>query len=117
MLHRRLGEMNQRLLVRRWEYRQRKLSKGVWLRLRRLLIDAESAWELEADAADVLRDAGVTPEAAGLELHPPKEIFFVQPEQLERLDARRAIAARLGADFLEARVIALVPHPGFRGRG
>ena len=46
-LERRARQVRARVAVRAWEYRQRKLSKGVWFRLRRVLVDASSAALLE----------------------------------------------------------------------
>ena len=40
-LHERARRIHERALIRAWEYRQRNHSKGVWYRLRRLLVDAE----------------------------------------------------------------------------
>ena len=58
-LHRRVRLMRERELIRAWEYRQRNYSKGVWHRLRRVLVDASEAWALdERDTGRLAASAG-----------------------------------------------------------
>ncbi len=107
-LHRRVRQMRSRAQIRRWEYRQRHHAKGVWYRLRRLLADAQSAFEISAGDAAVLTSEGVRPEPVGAELEPPKTILFVQRGRLERIARRTPLPVDLGAELLGARCIALV---------
>jgi hypothetical protein len=108
-LHERARRIHESALVRAWEYRQRHYSKGVWHRLRRLLVDAEQAWIIEETEADVLEKAGNTPHPVGLELAPSKRLFFLGEDELKKIRTRRQIPVRLNSDFLRARSIALVP--------
>jgi len=115
-LEQRVARMRQRLVVRAWEYRQRDLAKGVWTKVRRLLVDAESAWIIDAADVEIVRAAGIRPESDGLRLQPPKEIRFVSSEVLSTLPSRQTIDLGMNAAFLEATHVVLVAHPGFRGR-
>jgi uncharacterized protein involved in type VI secretion and phage assembly len=108
--------------VRRWEYRQRNLAAGVWFRLRRVLADAREAYVISEDAARQLTAEGHRAEPAGAELSPEKAILFVSAARLAQIEGRLPIPVRLGPEFLEARVIALVPFdragpPVARGAG
>lgn len=113
-LHRRVRLMRERSLVRTWEYRQRNYSKGVWHRLRRVLVDASEAWALDESDTDRLAAGGAVELAVGTELHPPKRIFFVSPEKLIEAPSRRRIPLRLTGDLLVARNLALVAFGGSR---
>ena len=107
-LHRRARLMRERMLIRGWEYRQRHHAKGMWYRLRRSLADAAEAWEIDDRDADRLATLGHAELPVGVELHPPKRIFFVTPHELAALPSRRRIPVRLGGKLLEARNLALV---------
>lgn len=108
-MHRRVRAIHERLLVRRWEDRQRHGSKGVWLRLRRVLVDAERAFGVDDEDAAWLERRGRAALPVGAELHPRKRIFFVSGDELAALTSRSAVAVRLGADLLETRNLVLVP--------
>ncbi len=110
-LYARARRIRERLLVRAWEYRQRAHAKGVWYRLRRLLVDAAEAWEIDESEAAALESAGRTPHPVGQELIPAKRIFLVDENELQSIKGRRRIAVRLTAEFLRARNLALVPFP------
>ena len=97
-----------RRALQAWEYRQRDHAKGVWPRLRRLLADAERAFEIPVETALGLVAAGVVPEAAGEALQPPKRILFVEAGDVASLAGAREIPVGLGPDFLAARAVALV---------
>ena len=113
-LHRRVRLMRERELIRAWEYRQRNYSKGVWHRLRRVLVDASEAWALDEHDTGRLAAGGMVELAVGTELHPPKRIFFVSPEKLVEAPSRRSIPLRLTGELLAARNLALVAFGGSR---
>jgi len=108
-LHRRAREIQGRLAVRAWEYRQRHHSKGVWFRLRRVLADAAFAYSIDDADADALAREGPVELAVGRELAPAKRLLFVSAVRTESLPSRQPVAVRLGADLLGARNLALVP--------
>lgn len=108
ILEERLRRMKQRLAVRAWEYRQRNLAKGVWYRLRRVLVDAERAYALTEDDAAELLARGYSPSPVGRELSPEKRIFVVPQAEVDTLPKARRIEVRLGPDLLGARCVALV---------
>ena len=110
-LGRRLRQVRSRVAVRAWTYRQRHHAKGVWMRLRRVLADARSAYAIADSEAERLLAEGVRPEPVGLELQPPKVILFVPIEQAARIAGAREIAVRLEAALLEAPALALVRFP------
>lgn len=108
---RRVRRARSRAAVRRWEYRQRNLAKGVWFRLRRLLADAREAYSIPDQAATVLASEGYREEPAGAELEPPRRIFFVPEERLSRIGGRRQLAVRLDVELLRSPALALVRFP------
>jgi hypothetical protein len=107
LLDRRLRALKSRLLVRAWDYRQRRHARGVWFRLRRVLAEASAAWTIPHDVADRLVAEGFQPEPAGLELAPPKVIVFAPADRIARIDGARSIAVRLSAELLQAEALAL----------
>lgn len=107
-LERRARAFRSRLQVRAWEYRQRDHTKGTWLRLARLLADAEAVYEISEEDADRLTAEGHVPEPPGLAVHPPKRMFFVDPRRLEAIDGRRPLPPRLAPALLAARSVAMV---------
>ena len=104
----RARRIRSRLTVRSWEYRQRDHAKGAWFRLRRVLADAERAFVVSRDDAAVLTDRGIRPEPPGLELHPPRALYFAPREVLAQLPSAREIPVRLGAELLGADHVALL---------
>jgi len=108
-LHERARRIHEKALIRAWEYRQRNYSKGVWHRLRRLLVDAEQAWIIDDSEADRLEAAGRLPHPVGRELSPVKRLFFIGEQELETIRVRRQIPVRMSVELLQARNIALVP--------
>jgi hypothetical protein len=100
-----------RLAMRAWEYRQRNHSKGVWLRVRRVLADAQHAFIIDEGDAAMLANLGYRPEPAGLELQPPRELWFVPRDVLDRLNSAQEVAVRLSADLLGAKHVALLRFP------
>jgi hypothetical protein len=108
-LERRIGELRRRVLVRSWEYRQRRHARGVWFRLRRLLADASAAFVIPAEEASALLSEGFRAEAVGQELAPPKVILFVSSDRIARITSARPVPVRLGREVLEAACLALTP--------
>lgn len=108
-MERRLRELRSRVLVRGWEYRQRHHARGVWLRLRRVLAEAQEAFAISADEAERLLAEGHRAHPVGAEVEPPRPIVFVSRERARRLPSARPVAVRLEAELLEAEALALVP--------
>ena len=75
-LHARLRRIRERTLIRAWEYRQRHHSKGVWFRLRRVLVDAGQAFVISPEQADQLQAEGHLPLPVGQELEPQKRMLI-----------------------------------------
>jgi hypothetical protein len=105
---RRLRELRSRLLIRAWDYRQRRHARGVWYRLRRLLAEASEAYALPVDEGRRLAAEGHETEAVGLELAPPKLLLFAPASRIALIPRARALELRLSADLLAAECVALV---------
>ena len=110
-LHRRLRLHESRLAVRRWEYRQRHHSKGVWARLRRVLAMAEHAYIVDDEQVAALVREGFRPEPVGHEVEPPRTWIFVPPERAAALHDAQPVPLRLGATLLGASALVLVRFP------
>lgn len=108
-VERRLRELRSRVLVRSWDYRQRRHARGVWFRLRRLLADAREAHVIPREEALKLIAEGHRPEPVGQELDPPRLILFVPGERLARIALARPVPVRLEAELLAAECLALTP--------
>lgn len=108
-LEQRVRQQRSRVMVRAWDYRQRRHARGVWFRLRRALADASSAHVISDDDARQLLSEGCRPESVGAELEPSKLIFFATAERIMRLPSARAVPVRLGGELLAARCLALAP--------
>ncbi len=108
-LERRLRQLRSRVLVRSWEYRQRRHARGVWFRLRRVLSDASEAHAVTPEEARELVREGHMPEPVGQDLQPPKLIVFAPAARVARLASARPLAVRLSADLLLAECLVLVP--------
>lgn len=104
----RVRRMGERALIRSWEYRQRAHAKGVWFRLRRVLVDAGRAFAISDLDADRLEAEGARPVAVGRELSPAKRILFVSRAQLQHVTARE-LPVRL-REVLQHDAIALLAH-------
>ncbi len=107
----RARRVRQRAQLRAWEYRQRRHASGVWFRLRRVLADAETAFDISEEDAGRLIAEGYATEPVGDELAPKKTIVFAPKERILHLASRREIPLSLGAATLAARAIALVRWP------
>lgn len=114
-LHERARRIRERALVRAWEYRQRNYSKGVWYRLRRLLVDASEVWAIDEAEADRLVAAGRAVHPVGGELAPAKRIFILSEAELQGIQLRREIPVRMSSELLQAPSLALVPHGAAAG--
>jgi hypothetical protein len=108
---RRLRQLRSRLLVRAWDYRQRRHARGVWFRLRRILADASDAYAVSAEDARLLVAEGHHPEPVGKELAPPRLILFAGGERVRRLTSARPLAVRLSAELLAADCLVLLRFP------
>lgn len=114
-LHRRVRAIRSRAAVRRWEMRQLEHAAGAWFRLARLLAYASSAWAITQADADKLVAAGHSPDPAGVELEPPRKIFFVSEEELDALRSAREVPLRASPELLGYRTLALVPFEVLAG--
>lgn len=108
-MERRLREQRSRVLVRSWDYRQRRHARGVWARFRRALAGAREVYALPPDEAERLVAEGCRPEPVGLELEPARLLLVVPAERVARIPAARPLAVRLGAELLAEGCLALVP--------
>jgi len=108
---RRLRSLKFRLKTRSWELRQYHLSKGVWLRLARLLAEAEQAYVITAEDAALLAQEGFEAEPLGKEFEPPKWLGFVSRERAETASGWRRIELRRSPSLVSAQYLALVRFP------
>ena len=106
------GRARERTLIRAWEYRQRDYARGVWYRLRRVLVDAAEAWIIGDDDGDRLERDGHVALPVGRELDPPIRLFFLSEAELTAVADRRKTSVRLSSELLHARNIALLAHQG-----
>ena len=110
-LERRVRQARSRIAVRAWSYRQRHHAKGVWMRLRRVLAEAQSAYVIPTSEAERLVAEGFRPEAVGQELEPPKLMVFAPADRAARIPGAHEIPVRLDAAMLGAQALALVRFP------
>ncbi len=110
-LERRIRQARSRVAVRAWAYRQRHHAKGVWMRLRRVLADAQSAYAIPGNEVERLLAEGFRAEPVGQELEPPKVVLFVPAERAARISGAREIPVRLEVALLEAPALVLVRFP------
>jgi len=108
-MERRLRELRSRVLVRAWDYRQRRHARGVWFRFRRVLAAASEVYAIPPDEAQRLVAEGHRPERVGLELEPPRLLLFVPAGRVAQIASARPLAVRLSAELLSAECLALVP--------
>lgn len=110
-LERRVRQVRSRVAARAWGYRQRRHARGVWMRLRRILADAQAAYVISESDAALLVAEGFRAEAVGRELEPAKIILFVPAARVARLTRAREIPVSLEVELLEAPALALVRFP------
>ena len=108
---RRLRELRSRVLVRAFDYRQRRHARGVWFRLRRALTLAEAAYALPRQEAERLLAEGHYRDPVGQELQPPRIVLVVPGERVASIASARTLAVRLSVELLSAECLALVPFP------
>ncbi len=106
-LERRARRLRSRAAIRRWEHRQRHLAKGVWYRLRRVLVDARACWAISEDEAARLCAEGWEPEPAGLELAPPRRLFVLPEDRIEAITEREPLRVGLTAELLTAPAVVM----------
>jgi hypothetical protein len=94
--------------IRRWEYRQRNLAHGAWLRFRTALAQAERAFHITPELHADLVANGARIDARGARLEPPRQIVWISPAQANTLDGARELVLRLDADMLAAQHLALI---------
>jgi hypothetical protein len=111
-LARRVKEIRARALVRRWEFRQRNLAHGAWLRLRVALAMAKEAYAIDSITRRQLIDEGFPEDRRGQDLEPPRFIVWITPERVSSLTGARPQPLRLDAAMLASTELALVPFPG-----
>ena len=108
---RRLRELRSRVIVRAFEYRQRRHARGVWFRLRRLLALTSEAYAVPREEAERLIAEGFRPATVGQELAPSRLILVVPPGRAAQIASARPLAVRLSAELLAAECLVLVPFP------
>lgn len=107
-LHSRAQKVRAQAAIRAWEYRQRKHSKGVWFRFRRVLADAESAFAIPPSEVMLLEEEGFTREPVGSEIEPQKVLLFVPAARIEEIPEKRRLRVALDAEFFAAPCVVLL---------
>jgi hypothetical protein len=111
-LHERARAQRSRILVRQWEARQLKGSKGTWYRLRVALTFAEAAYAVDAATLTELLAEGWKRAPVGDELEPAKDYVFVSRERASKIASARPMEIRLSAALLAEPHVVLVPFEG-----
>jgi hypothetical protein len=104
----RIREIRARGRIRRWEYRQRNLAHGAWLRLRTALAHAERAFGISRECYAQLVASGCRIDDRGAGLEPARYIVWISPSQASALDGATELALHLNANMLAAQHLALV---------
>lgn len=115
-LEQRVRQYRSRMLIRAWEYRQRRHARGVWFRLRRLLAGASHAYVISQQDAEQLRAEGFHAEPVGREIEPPKTIVVAPAHCLAVLTNAREVPVSLSGELLIAECLLLVPFQPDRNR-
>jgi hypothetical protein len=104
----RIREIRVRGRIRRWEYRQRNLAHGAWLRFRTALAQAARAFRISSElyAAPAADRARVDDRGTGLE--PPRRIVWISRAQAASLQEAVELALYLDAEMLATQALALV---------
>jgi hypothetical protein len=104
----RIREIRARGRIRRWEYRQRNLAHGAWLRFRTALALAERAFRISPELHAALAADGAKIDDRGAGLEPPRRIVWISRAQAAELPGESALLLRLDAEMLAAEDLALV---------
>ena len=104
----RIREIRARGRIRRWEYRQRNLAHGAWLRFRSALAQAERAFQISPGLLAALAASGAKVDGRGAGLEPPRHIVWLSRAQVAELQGARELALRLDAEMLAAQDLALL---------
>src|SRR6478735_1160010 len=104
----RIREIRARGRIRRWEYRQRNLAHGAWMRFRTALAQAERAFHISPELYATLAADGAKNDDRGAGLEPPRRIVWITPAQAAELQGSRELVLRLDAEMLAAQDLALV---------
>lgn len=104
----RIREIRARGRIRRWEYRQRNLAHGAWLRFRTALAQAERAFRISHDLYTALAADGANIDGRGAGLEPPRHIVWISRAQAAALPGARELVLRLDAEMLVTQDLALV---------
>lgn len=113
---RRLRRYRSRMLVRSWEYRQRRHAHGAWFLLRRALADASEVYVVPREDARALVEEGFPAEPGGADLEPPKVVVRVPSSRARSLPTARAVPVRLEGELLAAEGLVLVPFESAAAR-
>lgn len=106
---RRVRQLRSRVVVRSWDYRQRRHARGVWFRLRRVLADASAAYVITRGEAERLVAEGHRIEPIGQEIEPPKLIVLAPAGRVAQMASARPVPVRLGVEVLAAECLVLIP--------
>lgn len=104
----RIREIRARGRIRRWEYRQRNLAHGAWLRFRTALAQADRAFRISPETYAALAAEGANVDDRGAGLEPPRHILWISREQAAELQGAHELVLQLDADMLAAQDLALV---------
>lgn len=105
----RIREIRARGRIRRWEYRQRNLAHGAWLRFRTALAYAELAFRVSPALYAELVASGGRIDERGAGLEPPRHMVWVTPAHVAELEPANQLTLHLDGNMLAAEYLALVP--------
>jgi len=104
----RIREIRARGRIRRWEYRQRNLAHGAWLRFRTALAQAERAFRISPELYAALAAGGAKIDDRGAGLEPPRHIVWISRAQAAGFAGTRERVLRLDGEMLAAEELTLV---------
>lgn len=104
----RIREIRARGRIRRWEFRQRNLAHGAWLRFRTALAQAERAFRISPELHAALAADGGKIDNRGAGLEPPRHIVWISRAQAAGLQGALELVLRLDAEMLAAEYLTLV---------
>ena len=109
---RRVKAVRARALVRRWEYRQRNLAHGAWMRYRLALAHAREAFAIDEPTLRALQQEGFQSDDTGAGFEPARSIVWITAERARCLEGARALVLQLDGAMRAAQYLALVPFAG-----